>query len=147
MTARSRNTKSSWVDPDDAPELTDAQLAEADIYEGNKFVRHGRVGRPKGSGKKELVTIRLDRDVLQHFRAGGPGWQTRLNDALRAATPTSAEEVRARLKEGHFPPRPALPEREIVSRSGRPLPAATFARPATAMEGQQPRRARSPTSS
>jgi uncharacterized protein (DUF4415 family) len=132
-------------DPDAAPELTEELLEEAELFEGDRFIR--RVGRPRGSGKKELVTIRLDRDVLQHFRAGGPGWQTRLNDALRAATPTSAEEVRARLKEGHFPPRPALPEREIVSRSGRPLPAATFARPATAREGHQPRRARSPTTS
>jgi uncharacterized protein (DUF4415 family) len=65
---------------DDTPELTDAQLAEAEIYEGDKFIR--RVGRPKGSGTKELVTLRLDRAVLDHFRAGGPGWQTRLNDAL-----------------------------------------------------------------
>jgi uncharacterized protein (DUF4415 family) len=65
----------------DLPELTDVELAEADIYEGDRFVR--RVGRPKG-GKKELVTLRVDRDLLDHFRAGGPGWQTRLNDALRS---------------------------------------------------------------
>ena len=65
---------------DDTPEPTDAQLAEAEIYEGDKFIR--RVGRPKGSGTKELVSLRLDRAVLEHFRAGGPGWQTRLNDAL-----------------------------------------------------------------
>jgi uncharacterized protein (DUF4415 family) len=65
----------------DLPELTDEELAEADLYEGDRFVR--RVGRPKG-GKKELVTLRLDRDLLDHFRAGGPGWQTRLNDTLRS---------------------------------------------------------------
>jgi uncharacterized protein (DUF4415 family) len=65
----------------DLPELTDEGFAEADIYEGDRFVR--RVGRPKG-GKKELVTLRVDRDLLDHFRAGGPGWQTRLNDALRS---------------------------------------------------------------
>jgi uncharacterized protein (DUF4415 family) len=29
------------------------------------------------------VTLRLDRDVLEHFRASGPGWQRRLNDVLR----------------------------------------------------------------
>jgi uncharacterized protein (DUF4415 family) len=67
---------------DDSPEWTDAQLAEAEIYDGDKFIR--RVGRPKGSGTKELVTLRLDRTVLDHFRAGGPGWQTRLNDTLHA---------------------------------------------------------------
>lgn len=32
---------------------------------------------------KQQVTIRLDRDVLDHFRAAGRGWQTRLNDAMR----------------------------------------------------------------
>ena len=66
---------------DDTPEWTDAQFAEAEIWEGDKFIR--RVGRPRGSGTKELVTLRLDRAVLEHFRAGGPGWQTRLNDVLR----------------------------------------------------------------
>ena len=40
-------------------------------------------GRPAGSGNKEQVAIRFDRDVLGAFRASGPGWQTRMNDALR----------------------------------------------------------------
>ena len=35
---------------------------------------------------KEAVTIRLDRDVLAHFQDDGPGWQDRLNAALRKAT-------------------------------------------------------------
>ncbi|MGV0959900.1 MAG: BrnA antitoxin family protein [Limnohabitans sp.] len=39
-------------------------------------------GRPTGSDK-ESTTIRFDRDVLAAFRAGGPGWQTRMNEALR----------------------------------------------------------------
>jgi uncharacterized protein (DUF4415 family) len=68
-------------DPDTAPELTDEELDAAELYEGDRFVR--RVGRPKGSGNKEMVTLRLDRDLLDQFRAGGPGWQTRVNDALR----------------------------------------------------------------
>lgn len=40
-------------------------------------------GRPVGSGTKEQVAIRLDRDVLAAFRASGTGWQTRMNAALR----------------------------------------------------------------
>jgi len=32
---------------------------------------------------KEMVSLRLDRDILDHFQAGGPGWQDRINDALR----------------------------------------------------------------
>lgn len=41
-----------------------------------------RPGRPAGSNK-ESTTVRFDRDVLDAFRAGGPGWQTRMNAALR----------------------------------------------------------------
>jgi uncharacterized protein (DUF4415 family) len=48
---------------------------------GDKVVRRGR---PPGSSKN-LVSLRLDKDVIDHFRASGPGWQTRLNDALRKA--------------------------------------------------------------
>lgn len=34
---------------------------------------------------KELVSLRLDRAVLEHFQEDGPGWQDRINAALRAA--------------------------------------------------------------
>ena len=40
---------------------------------------------PSVPGAKELVSLRIDRDVLDHFQEGGPGWQERINDALRAA--------------------------------------------------------------
>jgi uncharacterized protein (DUF4415 family) len=36
-------------------------------------------------GVKELVSLRIDQDVLEYFREGGPGWQDRINDALRRA--------------------------------------------------------------
>lgn len=36
-------------------------------------------------GAKEQVSIRIDRDVLDHFQEGGPGWQERINAALRKA--------------------------------------------------------------
>src|SRR4051794_21395708 len=79
-------------DPDAAPELTAEQLDEAEIYEGDRFIR--RVGRPKGSGTKELVTLRLDRDLLNYFRATGPGWQTRINGVLRATIPKKGAKRR-----------------------------------------------------
>ena len=34
-------------------------------------------------GVKELVSLRIDQDVLEHFQQGGAGWQDRINDALR----------------------------------------------------------------
>jgi uncharacterized protein (DUF4415 family) len=36
-------------------------------------------------GVKETVTLRIDRDVLEHFQQEGPGWQDRINAALRKA--------------------------------------------------------------
>jgi uncharacterized protein (DUF4415 family) len=36
-------------------------------------------------GVKELVSLRIDQDVLEYFQEGGPGWQDRINDALRKA--------------------------------------------------------------
>jgi len=39
-------------------------------------------GRPAGSDKR-MVSIRLDKAVLDKFKAGGPGWQTRINEALK----------------------------------------------------------------
>lgn len=39
--------------------------------------------RPAIPSAKETVSLRLDRDILDHFQAEGPGWQDRINDALR----------------------------------------------------------------
>ena len=69
------------VDPDDAPELTDAWFEAADLKVNGEVVRRGR---PPGSNKQQ-VAIRLDRDVIDHFKAEGRGWQKRINEALRHA--------------------------------------------------------------
>jgi len=71
---------STWKDPDDAPELTDAFFEQATLYDGAKVI--GR-GRPKAASPKTQVTLRLDADVLTGLRATGPGWQTRANAALK----------------------------------------------------------------
>jgi uncharacterized protein (DUF4415 family) len=65
-------TAAALTDPDNLP-LTDAELSQ---------FKRGR-GRPLGSGSKEQVTLRLDSQVLEKFKATGSGWQTRINDALR----------------------------------------------------------------
>jgi uncharacterized protein (DUF4415 family) len=36
-------------------------------------------------GVREQVTLRIDQDVLEWFQGGGPGWQDRINEALRKA--------------------------------------------------------------
>ena len=41
--------------------------------------------QPSLPGAKETVSLRIDRDVLDYFQEGGPGWQERINAALRKA--------------------------------------------------------------
>jgi len=41
--------------------------------------------KPSVPGTKEQVSLRIDRDVLDYFQQGGPGWQERINEALRKA--------------------------------------------------------------
>ena len=69
-------------DPDTAPELTDEWFDKADLHYGETLLRRGR-GRPPLEAPKKLVSLRLDQDVIDAFRGGGPGWQSRINAALR----------------------------------------------------------------
>ena len=64
-------------DPDTAPDLAADGWPE-------KFARVAvRRGRPPSANPKISTTIRLSRDVIEHFKAGGRGWQTRIDAALR----------------------------------------------------------------
>lgn len=76
-------TAAAASDPD-ARELTDEELAGlrpfAEVYP--ELVR--RRG-PQRAPTKMQVSIRLDRDVVDRFRRDGPGWQARMNQALRDA--------------------------------------------------------------
>lgn len=78
-----------WVDPDDAPPWTAEMFDRAEWSHGDIVLKPAGVlphpGRPKLASPKRQVTLRLDSDVLERFRAGGPGWQTRINEALRKA--------------------------------------------------------------
>src|SRR5579872_2772088 len=67
---------------EDIPELTDEWFDRADLHYGDGLIRRGR-GRPPLETPKKLVSLRLDQDVIATFRASGPGWQSRINDALR----------------------------------------------------------------
>jgi len=82
---------------EDNPEWTEEDFARA--KRGDEIPAHIRaafgkgkaarpVGRPVGSTKpnaKRSITLRLDPDVVERWRATGPGWQSRMNEALRAA--------------------------------------------------------------
>ena len=73
---------------DDNPEWTEIDFARA--KPASELPPHILAAFPKTRGVqkaavKEQVSIRFDRDLLAHFRAGGPGWQGRVNAALRKA--------------------------------------------------------------
>jgi uncharacterized protein (DUF4415 family) len=66
---------------EEAPELSEEMLAKGTWHMGGKPLR----GRPRAAQPKKAVNLRLDSDVIDHFQAEGPGWQTRINAALRKA--------------------------------------------------------------
>ena len=62
------------------PEWTDAMFAKA--KRGAAASRSP--GRPRGSNKVS-TTIRIDADIIEAFKQAGSGWQSRMNDVLRAS--------------------------------------------------------------
>ena len=82
MKKNETSTDANWSDPDDAPKLTQAWADEADAFTDTKLVRRGR---PRMAQTKQHVSLRLDPDIIEKFKADGPGWQARINDALRKA--------------------------------------------------------------
>ena len=63
--------------------LTSRDLAEAAFKKATTKPADLPPERPTIPNVKEQVSLRLDREVLDHFQAAGPGWQDRINDALR----------------------------------------------------------------
>lgn len=61
------------IDLSDSPEITPEMFARAVVRKGLKPVE-----------RKRQVTLRLDADVLEWFKAQGPGYQTRMGSLLRA---------------------------------------------------------------
>lgn len=58
---------------EELPELTDAMLARGKVNKG---------GRPRSDNPRKLISIRLPEDVIERWRATGPGWQTRMANRL-----------------------------------------------------------------
>ena len=67
-------------DPDAAPILTEDEWA--------RIKPRLRVGRPRVETPKVSTTFRFDADVLEAMKATGKGWQTRINDIVRAYVET-----------------------------------------------------------
>ena len=63
---------------DELPELTEDMLARGKVSKG---------GRPRSANPRKLISIRLPENVIQRWRATGPGWQTRMADKLAKVKP------------------------------------------------------------
>jgi uncharacterized protein (DUF4415 family) len=107
MTVKKRKSGTDWAKVDaheitaeeyeEMPEWTDDQWDRAEIAIGGKVIRPAqgtltKPGRPKSATSKKSVHLRLSPDVLDHFRASGPGWQTRIDEALRRAAKLTARK-------------------------------------------------------
>ena len=64
-------------------------MARAAVCRGDTLMRRGR-GRPPKTDAKRLVTLPLDPNVIERLRASGPGWQVRVNEALRGSLDRTA---------------------------------------------------------
>jgi uncharacterized protein (DUF4415 family) len=90
MPRNGKPTNEPWIDPDEATEWSPEIFDRAEIRRGDQVLRPAtgtltKRGRPKLEQPKKQVTLRLDQDVIDRFRAGGPGWQSRINEALKKA--------------------------------------------------------------
>ncbi|QLF69774.1 BrnA antitoxin family protein [Peteryoungia desertarenae] len=76
------------ADPDN-PEVTDEELKEfrpfREVFPDLAEAIDRRLGRPKAESPKKAISIRLDQEVIDRFKATGDGWQSRMNEALRKA--------------------------------------------------------------
>ena len=74
------------------PELTEEWFINADHRRGGKLI--GR-GRPKSDNPKQLVSLRLDADVLRWFKRTGAGYQSRIGDVLRRHVQSAERKKKA----------------------------------------------------
>ena len=80
--AKPKSTVALEADPFD-PE--DGAVTRAAVEQALAERRERRTRGPQRLPTKQQVTLRLDREVLDRFRAGGAGWQSRINEVLRKA--------------------------------------------------------------
>ena len=75
-------------DPEN-PEVTEEELKEfrpfREVFPDLAEAIDRKLGRPKAESPKKAISIRLDQEVIDRFKATGDGWQSRMNEALRKA--------------------------------------------------------------
>jgi uncharacterized protein (DUF4415 family) len=131
MAVKGKNTRKRWVDPDDAPVLTGREIARPDARwrigdhdvsaaEGKQAFRDELIGKTR-------INIHLDNDVVAYFKqqAGGRGYQTLINKALRremsdATESRDLQEIREEIQHLRAEVR-AFAQQSLLAPSNRPL--------------------------
>lgn len=100
---------------DDNPELTDEWFARARPAAEVLREQFGaeiaaqllkpKRGRPPKAARKRAINIRLSPEVLEHFRATGPGWQTRVDAVLKSHVARGAKRASTRRRVARRPAR------------------------------------------
>ncbi|MGQ2970678.1 MAG: BrnA antitoxin family protein [Allorhizobium sp.] len=82
-------TQADWDEVEDNPGLTEEELKEMrpfrEVFPDLAASIDRKLGRPKAENPKKAISLRLDAEVIERFKAGGEGWQSRMNEALRKA--------------------------------------------------------------
>ncbi len=74
------------------PEISEAEFAKmkpAHEIAPHLIERHRRTRGPQKAPTKVQMTMRIDADILEYYKASGARWQTRINDALRKSMPAN----------------------------------------------------------
>jgi uncharacterized protein (DUF4415 family) len=77
MAGNKPSTAVDWTDPDDAPDLSTPE------YQAKFAAAPVRRGRPTSEAPKVRIGFRLSADLVERIRASGPGYNARVEEALR----------------------------------------------------------------
>ena len=84
MSVKRKPSVRTSPEADEVPELDRNWIEGADLCQGKKLVRRGR---PPLEKPRLLLSLRLPPDVIASWKSSGPGWQTRMAEALERAKP------------------------------------------------------------
>lgn len=82
-------THKDWAEVSDNPEWTKASVAASVPFakalpQLDEAIKRSR-GRPALERPRQQISIRLDPDVIDKFKATGPKWQSKINEVLKRA--------------------------------------------------------------
>ena len=84
-------TKEDWDEVSDNPELTDEELRELRPFA--EVFPELAAGIRETLQRQEVISLHVDKDIVAAYKAGGPGWQARMNDVLKQGLSAAPKET------------------------------------------------------